>query len=287
MNRELVLAALAAFVCGPALLLGGLMGARPTERDPFEVERRAWDRLWLPLLPAALLLALLVGWALQEPDASDEVVAPFVDAIALSFALVWLRAWVRALRALAAPRRPPGAATIGLFRPRVIIAPELAAVLDPRALAAVAAHEAAHARHRDPLRIWLAQLATDLQWPAPGARARLSSWRAALEVARDAEACAHGTDGADLAAAIVMAARQAQASVPHVPGLVDPAMALRDRVARLLARPTSPSLSVGASYSTPTRWPLRVALFAALALAVALGAQYGDILVRALPGVIG
>jgi hypothetical protein len=36
------------------------------------------------------------------------------------------------------------------------------------------------ALHRDPLRIWLAQLATDLQGSSPGARERLSWWMAAL-----------------------------------------------------------------------------------------------------------
>jgi Zn-dependent protease with chaperone function len=70
----------------------------------------------------------------------------------------------------------------------VVIAPELSSSLDDAELAAVLAHAAAHARHRDPLRLWLAQLVTDAQWPAVAASARFHRWRAAVEIARDAAA---------------------------------------------------------------------------------------------------
>jgi hypothetical protein len=77
----------------------------------------------------------------------------------------------------------------------VVVSPALAEVLDPAALRAVHEHESAHARHHDPLRIWLAELAADLQWPSPSARARLQSWPETLELARDDEARERGAQG--------------------------------------------------------------------------------------------
>lgn len=95
----------------------------------------------------------------------------------------------------------------GVLRPRILISPRLANALQDRELEAVVEHERAHARHRDPLRLWLAQLATDLQWPWPQARVRFRAWIHALELARDEEALARGVDGADLAAAILVSVR--------------------------------------------------------------------------------
>ena len=82
------------------------------------------------------------------------------------------------------PRERPTAVTVGLVRPRVRIDERLRDAVPAPSLAAVQAHEEAHARHRDPLRIWLAQTITDLQWPGRHARApyesgsRRWSWRA-------------------------------------------------------------------------------------------------------------
>ena len=91
------------------------------------------------------------------------------------------------MRALA-PKQIRSAATVALLRPRVVVCETFGAQLDEHALAAALAHEQAHARHRDPLRIWLAQIVTDLQWPLSGARARFEQWLFALELARDEEA---------------------------------------------------------------------------------------------------
>ena len=116
------------------------------------------------------------------------------------------RAAIRAMRSMWS--RPTGIyAAIGLRWPRVVIDPRLRAALDPAALHAVEAHESAHARHRDPLRIWLAQLITDLQWPLPNARVCFETWLKSLEMLRDDEARRAGVDGADLAAAVIAAAR--------------------------------------------------------------------------------
>src|SRR5204862_92527 len=97
---------------------------------------------------------------------------------------------------------------------RVFIAPELSARLDERALHAALEHEMAHARHRDPLRLWLAQIATDLQWPLVAAQQRFTDWRNALELARDAEACER-VEGSDLAAAPAAAAPAPGAAAAH------------------------------------------------------------------------
>ena len=275
MDRELVLATLALPLCGAALLAGSLLRLRlraPTSsRSARALERHTWARIWLPLLPAALVLAFLTGWALQEPE-DAEVAQPLLVIAAIGCAVIWLRAGTRAIRAL----RPASglAMTSGLLRPRVTIAPSLAAHLDPRALAAVHAHEAAHARHRDPLRLWLAQLATDLQWPSQTARQRFADWRSALELARDAEAC-ESVDGSDLAAALIGAAQLGAGSSATVGLLGDSDRAFADRIHRLLE--PSPIDRAPAS----RRW---IGVLVMLSLAAAIGAAYGEAIVGWFPG---
>src|SRR5262249_27477883 len=219
MDREIVLVTLLCALCGPVLLLPSRLPLHLRRVDSArELERRAWRRLWLALLPAALVLAFLIGWALQEPEASEEA-TPVMFAIATLFAAIWIRAVVRAVRSLRHRAHGAVAMTTGLLRPRVAIARELADRLDAAALRAALEHEAAHARHRDPLRLWLAQFATDLQWPAHAARRRFADWRGALELARDAEACER-VDGSDLAAALIEAAQLTTTPTPAVVGLV-------------------------------------------------------------------
>jgi hypothetical protein len=289
MDRELMLATLACLLCGPLLLAAGAVRTRAgAAGDERAGERAAWRRIWLPLRPAALVLAFLAGWAIQEPEAAEGMGPALAGAAAL-FSLVAVRALVRAARALRAPARGAVAMTAGLLRPRVFIAPELAARLDERALRAALEHEAAHARHRDPLRLWLAQLATDLQWPMPAARRRFADWRGALELARDAEACER-VDGSDLAAALIEAARLCRgARGAAVVGLVADAgaRAFADRIHRLLDRPRGAGgAAAPASARRPPRararaWAL---VGAALGLAIVLGGLYGEALIGLLPG---
>jgi len=284
MDREIVLTTLACVLCGPALVVAGALTLRL--RPPGaarEHERAAWRRLWFPVVPAALILAFLIGWALQEPEAAEPADAP-VLAFAAVFAFIALRAVVRAARAFRAPAHPPVAMTTGLLRPRVVVAPELAARLDGRALDAALAHEQAHVRHRDPLRLWLAQLATDLQWPVPGARQRFSDWRHALELARDAEACER-VDGSDLAAALIEAARltRAPAGEVHACLVADPdgAAAFSDRIYRLLDGATA------VEEPGPRRWASWAPVAVAICLAVVAGAHYGERIIGLLPGLDG
>ena len=281
MNRELVLVTLIVALCGSAVWLAGWLPARAggrADESGRAAERRCWLALWLPLVPAAAALAALAGWALQEPRLTDEILRPLTPLLVAPIAALWLRAAWRAGRALAHPRVPPLAATLGLLRPRIAIDERLSRDLDATARWAVLAHERAHCRHRDPLRIWLAQIGSDLQWPSPQAAVRFERWRQALELARDEEARDGGVDGEDLAAALIGAVRLAQRpALSAAATLVDGEQALLLRVGRLLA-------PLRALPAQP--WSARLALAGSLALLTAatlFGLGHGDLLVRALP----
>ena len=272
MDRELVLAILTLAIGGLALELCGwwpaVTGSEPSSGR--RLERLAWRRIWGPLLPTAMVLAGLAGWALVEPEVAEPVPLQLI-LVALPFAILLVRVAARSLRAVLPVDGTPLAATLGFIRPRVMISPRLASALDEPALNAARAHEKAHARHRDPVRIWLAQVATDLQWPWPAAARRFRAWLLAMEIARDEEARADGVEGADLAAAILAAVRLEGAAPPlSFAGLTGDPAGLRERVERLLAplssdepRPPSP------------RWLLPVAL----ACAVVMGALFGEAVV--------
>lgn len=125
------------------------------------------------------------------------------------------RAW-RALRRLAASGGPEGcrvleiqrplAVTAGLLRPAVYLSRGLLGALTPEQVAAVGAHEAAHRRRGDPLRLALARLGARLHLPGTG-RALQADLALATERAAD-EAAAHRVgDRAAVAEALVAVAR--------------------------------------------------------------------------------
>lgn len=231
------------------------------------LERVLWWRLCSPLVAPTLVIACVAGWVFVEPI--DTRTAPrLVLAFAAPVAVVWARALARAVWALA--KGPAGPAfTAGLFRPTISITPEFATKLDRAAAAAVLEHERAHVRHLDPLRIWLGQLAADLQWPLPSARIQLTQWRRALELARDEEARRRGVDGADLAQAILVAAGL-QADIAGGATLLDGNAALELRIRRLLE-----PLPTVQERSLSERWGLRF-----LGLAVVGAAVTGAVLGR-------
>lgn len=278
MERELTLATLTLAVCGPALLVSGsLIPDSWSTGSGRSLERSLGRRLWWPAVPPLLLFALLLGWASQEPDSADEGIGPIVAVLAPVFAAVWCRALVRAIVSLVPGRRQRCAArTVGLLRPRVVIGPELMLRLDSAELQAVLAHERAHARHRDPLRILLAQLVTDLQWPLARPRARHASWREALEISRDEEARAAGVDGPDLAAAILEAASSLVVRHGATAALVDEGRLAR-RIARLLT-PMAPLEEL-----PPGRWLLAL-LAVSMVAAVGLGHVFGEPAVMVVAG---
>lgn len=298
MNRNLVLAVLVASIAGAIAWVGGwlITGAnfvlrRHRDDDADEagqgdlsgelLERRRWRRLWLPLVPSLLAMFALGGWALQEPGQTDEILNPLVLIIAFPVALGWLRALLRALRSLliaGAGTRSP-LVTVGLIRPRVVCAAHLPVVLDPQALEAAMAHEAAHVRHRDPLRVWVAQFATDLQWPNRGARRRLNAWLSALELARDEEARHRGTAGEDLAAAVLAVTRLVTSRAPAAPMaaacLTGAELDLATRIRRLLAPLVPRSARPSRAGSIVVASLVVAALF--------LGFEAGDAVLHRLP----
>jgi hypothetical protein len=240
-----------------------------------KLERAAWWRLWWPLTPALVVAAWLCGWALSQPDPVPDRVGPMVFIVCAPFVLIGLRAILRAGWSLLASPEQFGIATIGLLRPHIVFAPELAKLLDDRAIQAALAHERAHVRHLDPLRIWIAQFVTDLQWPWTSAQRRFETWLAALEHARDDEARAEGIEGADLAAALVASVRfHNNINAGTCARLIGDGSALEERVARLL-RP----LAGVPKDKTPTTLQVALLLTLVLVVAVALGAVYGERLV--------
>jgi BlaR1 peptidase M56 len=287
LSRDLVFAALVLGLCGSAIWVAGWIGClatfadRPLGESGRAAERRSWRRVWSPLVPAAVALAALCGWTIQEPRSTDELLRPVALLGLIPLGLIWLRAAFRAARALLPPRVAPVAATVGLLRPRVVMDTGLRRCLERLPLDAALAHERAHARHRDPLRIWLAQIGTDLQWPNPAAQRRFDRWAETLELARDEEVRAGGVRGEDLAAALLAAVRLARGGVLAAAArLTGPERALCERIDRLL-HPLRAPAPVG------RRWLLPLTLLTALTAAGAFGVVNGDLLVRALPLITG
>lgn len=274
MDREFVLAILGIVLTGVTLRLGVLW--RPAKiaiaTSSLQAERRCWWRVWMPLAPMVIVLCALAGWAALEPD-NSEVVPWSLLLLSLPGVFVWTRATWRAVKALR--RRPVirAAGVIGLWHPRIVVSDQFRACVDDSTAAAARAHEAAHARHRDPLRLWLAQFATDLQWPSARAADRLRAWMSVVEFARDDEARQVGVEGVDLAAAIIAAVRLSDTD-RLAPALVGDRADFETRIRRLLA----PLPSDEAAPSST----LRVVIAAAPALvAITLaGARFGESFVR-------
>ncbi len=235
MERESLLATLIVLLGGLALQLFAVWPGRiDIESASRRLERLHWIALWRPAAPALTVAAWLFGWALSQPDPVPDHVGTLIFIAAVPFAIVGGRGLVRAARALCHSPRVYGIATVGLLRPRIVVAPELAKTLDAPAMQAALAHERTHVRHFDPLRIWLAQFITDLQWPWGSARRRFTDWLAILEQARDDEARAGGVDGADLAAAVLSSLRFQLRISTAAATLIGRPEALPARIARLL-----------------------------------------------------
>jgi len=234
-ERESLLATLIVLLGGLALQLFAVWPGRiDNESASRRLERLRWLALWWPAAPALTVAAWLCGWALSQPDPVPGHVGRLIFIAAAPFAIVGGRAVVRAVWSLCHSPRVYGIVTVGLLRPRILIAPDLSKALDEHAMQAALAHERTHVRHRDPLRIWLAQFITDLQWPCGPAQRRFTGWLAALECARDDEARAAGVEGADLAAAVLSSLRFQLGIAEAAATLVGQAEALPARIARLL-----------------------------------------------------
>lgn len=279
MERESLLTVLIILLGGVALQM---VAAWPPVSSKVAIARQlegaAWQRLWRPLTPTLLVAAWLCGWALSQPDPVPDRVGPILFIACVPFAFLISRAVIRAGWALF--RRPEelGVATIGLLSPSIVFAPELAKLLDDRAIQAALEHERAHVRHRDPLRIWIGQFVTDLQWPWASAQSRFRTWLAALERARDDEARAAGVEGADLAAAVVASLRfHRDGTVGACARLIGDRSDLEERIRRLLQ-----PLPVARPQSNPLTVRVALQLMLALMLAIALGVMYGERLIGPL-----
>jgi hypothetical protein len=280
-DREFVAAVLALVAGGSVLMLCGVWRGRSVRSvSGRALEREQWLRLWTPFIVPMLVFAGVLGWAIQEPAHPDESVGAGLALLATVPSVLVLRAMARAIRSVirgAALHAP--ALTVGLWRPRILVAAELNISLDPAAVRAAWEHESAHARHHDPLRIWVAQFATDLLWPLPAASDRFRAWLYALEVARDEEARGRGVDGEDLAAAVIEAARlQRRSAGEYRAALIGDGERLRDRIARLL-------LPLPQDSDRPA-FNLVLVFAGGAVVAGILGLLYGDAVVRAFPGII-
>ena len=277
MERESLLATLIVLLGGLAFQLFALWPGRIRYQSAArQLERLHWLVLWWPAAPALTVAAWLCGWALSQPDPVRAHVGVLIFVAAGPFAIVGGRAVVRAVLSLCRSPHRYGIATVGLLRPRILVAPELAKALDHTAMQAALAHEQTHVRHRDPLRIWLAQFVTDLQWPCGSARRRFSGWLATLEHARDDEARVAGVEGADLAAAVLCSLRF-QLGIAAAATLIGRPEALPARIERLL-RPLPASV--------PDREPPYLIVAGGLAMiwlvALVLGVCSGERLIDSL-----
>ena len=230
MDRDVVVVAIGLVVGAATLHVANV--ASPREAG-FDDETGAWRALVAPVLPLVAVIAAVAGWAITDPD-HDEALRPWTWCVAAAAALVCVRAAWRAWKA-ATTTHASLVCTRGLLSPRICVDEQARELLDETAMAAALAHERAHVEGRDPLRIWVASIATDLQWPWPQPARLFAMWRHALEIARDDEARAAGVRGADLAAAI-LAIAAAQQSTGHraTAQLTDDDLQLQSRVARLL-----------------------------------------------------
>jgi hypothetical protein len=106
------------------------------------------------------------------------------------------------------PLDRPWSTCVGFLRGRVFVTQGLAKLLDAEELAAVIAHEQAHALRRDNLRQLLAQAAFGPTVIMPTAHAFLRRLQASVERAADLEAIRRDTTEPALASALVKAARK-------------------------------------------------------------------------------
>jgi hypothetical protein len=148
MERESLLVTLIVLFGGVAVQSAAAWPAR-AGREPSSaahLERLLWRALWRPVASAGTVAAWLCGWALSQPDPVPHRVGWLLLIAPLPFLLVGARAFSRAAWSLLASSRGYAIVTIGLFRPRILVAADVANALDERALEAALLHERAHVR---------------------------------------------------------------------------------------------------------------------------------------------
>jgi Zn-dependent protease with chaperone function len=131
----------------------------------------------------------------------------------------------------------PVAATVGLLWPAAVFSRGLLDSLSEQAARAVRAHEAAHQRRRDPLRLALARLGAGLHLPGTG-RILQRELSLAVERAADEAAARRVGDRVAVAEALLAVARMRPVSAPG-PGFAQDPLEVRVR-ALLAGAPVSP-----------------------------------------------
>ena len=137
MDREPLFAVLALLGTGPLLLLAGIGWYQSSDTaSARDLERACWRALWIPLLPVAIVLFALVGWALLEPDNAERLPNLLLVA-AIPCGGVWLRAAVRAFANLIrSPRvstaaKPMQAANTACISGSIVVQQPLAQLARP------------------------------------------------------------------------------------------------------------------------------------------------------------
>ena len=277
MALELIFVGLSTALALCVLWFGAVSMDLVLRRSRARSERSAFWLVVAPVVGAGLVMAFFIGWAAQEPDPSDEWLGAGLWCLSGITMAAIARASIRAARGLRVPS-DLAIGTVGLLAPRIVVSCDFERAAGEESLNAALAHEAAHQRHRDPLRIWLVAFAADLQWPLPGARARFDRWLLALEVERDEEALARGADRGALAAAIVAAARLTSRSTGAAVAAAGAEPGVAIRVRRLLRGDSH------ACVRRPRPWSFAV-IGASVLLMSWLGHGWGDALLGILPGV--
>ena len=129
----------------------------------------------------------------------------------------------------------------GLLRPTVVVSSALVDSLDPAPLEAVLAHEAAHARNRDPLRQVVAHAVGRGLWIVPAARRTAEHQRLRYELAADK--CASAWVGRRALAEALLAFHSASESA-GAPAIAGGGTALGARIDALVPGASPPCLVV-------------------------------------------
>lgn len=188
-------------------------------------------------------------------------------------------AHVLGIRRLIVADLPEGLAfCAGLLRPTVVVSEVLVGSLDPGPLQAVLAHEAAHARERDPLRQVLAHAVGRGLWIVPAARRSAELQRLRYELAADRYASARAGRRAVAEALLAFHAPPEAAGAPAVAG---GGTTLGARIDALAPNATPPRLVVESSVVRHSA--LGVALTALLVTAVLVSPGTGPDAIAAMP----
>ena len=118
-SREQLLVGLVALVGGTLAWLLAPIGDSGAAGPAWLRERRAWRLLVAPIIAIAMGTATLCGWALQEPELSDERLSLLAWLVVVVVLALWTRALARFGRSLTARPALP-IAVVGLLKPRVV-----------------------------------------------------------------------------------------------------------------------------------------------------------------------